>query len=222
MKKIMSVFKNHRKKTIADREDEYKARWRKRKLSPDRIDPFQKGGEKDEKGNERNSYKDILTDAELEKEKADLIRKLHQKQKDEELSKQQKLMESKKSKKHKKEKSPSRREHQSSSRHREEPEWILKITKDNQVLESLHLTPDITYTLGKEHSDILLLHESCSKKHAKITFLNDRPNLMDLSSTNGTFLNGEELIPGQNYKLSDGDKIKFAHSTRIYNVEFKD
>ena len=43
---------------------------------------------------------------------------------------------------------------------------------------------------------------------------------MDLNSTNGTFLNKEEITPGQWYKLSDGDVIKFGCSTREYFVKF--
>jgi pSer/pThr/pTyr-binding forkhead associated (FHA) protein len=42
---------------------------------------------------------------------------------------------------------------------------------------------------------------------------------MDLNSTNGTFLNEEELTAGQWYKLSEKDIVKFACSTREYHVK---
>lgn len=80
------------------------------------------------------------------------------------------------------------------------------------------MVPDIAYSLGRENCDIILAHESCSKKHAKIVFLNNIPNLMDLNSTNGTFLNNQQIVPENYYKLSTGDKIKFGCSTRDYVV----
>jgi smad nuclear-interacting protein 1 len=49
-------------------------------------------------------------------------------------------------------------------------------------------------------------------------FISGRPNLMDLKSTNGTKLNGQDVTPGEYYKLSDGDKIKFGESTREFLV----
>ena len=73
--------------------------------------------------------------------------------------------------------------------------------------------------MGRDsHSEIVLAHESISKKHAKIVFMNSRPNLMDLNSTNGTRLNGEPVVAGEYYKLSDGDKLEFGCSTRTYVV----
>jgi len=107
-------FKDRRRKTIAEREDDYKARWRKRRLSPDRVDPFQSNGHVDEKGRERNSYRDVMLDVQLEKEKSDLIRKIQQKEKEKEIEEQRKLLQSKRKTRH-----SSRSKSRSRSRSRE-------------------------------------------------------------------------------------------------------
>lgn len=46
-----------------------------------------------------------------------------------------------------------------------------------------------------------------SRQHAKITRANDLTYVTDLSSMNGTFLNGFRLIPNQQRLLRDGDEI---------------
>jgi hypothetical protein len=48
-----------------------------------------------------------------------------------------------------------------------------------------------------------------SRRHAEIGF-KDGYFLHDLGSVNGTWLNGQRLIPNQQYALSDGDEIVFG------------
>lgn len=48
-----------------------------------------------------------------------------------------------------------------------------------------------------------------------------RPNVMDLSSTNGTTVNGKALQPGEWQALKKGDVLKFGCSTRDYVVKTK-
>jgi smad nuclear-interacting protein 1 len=43
-----------------------------------------------------------------------------------------------------------------------------------------------------------------------------RPYLMDLESTNGTFINGVRLDSARYYELKRGDVITFGASTREY------
>jgi len=50
------------------------------------------------------------------------------------------------------------------------------------------------------------------------TYSEIRPYIMDLSSKNGTFLNGEKLEPARYYQLLDKDVIKLANSSRDYVV----
>lgn len=48
--------------------------------------------------------------------------------------------------------------------------------------------------------------------HAKLMHKEDGIYLLDLNSTNGTYINGELVDGGQDYKLEEGDLIAFAQS----------
>ena len=50
-------------------------------------------------------------------------------------------------------------------------------------------------------------------------FINEvvvKPYIMDLESTNKTWLNGEELEPARYYELREKDVLKFGESVREY------
>jgi pSer/pThr/pTyr-binding forkhead associated (FHA) protein len=87
------------------------------------------------------------------------------------------------------------------------------------VEQAIDLQDKTEYTLGRtdaashSHPDIDLnpfdaSEAGVSRRHAKITRLGeDRYYMMDLSSTNSTFVNGEKLEPFEPRVLSDGDEI---------------
>ena len=74
------------------------------------------------------------------------------------------------------------------------------------------------------------MHPSCSGQHAVIQFrakvdvdaATNRetravlPYVMDLESTNGTFLNKERVAPARYVELREKDVLTFGHSTREY------
>ena len=100
------------------------------------------------------------------------------------------------------------------------------------------------YLFGRDNrvADILLENPSCSMQHAVIQFrekqvtrtlsaeeqtarglfqgyINEievRPYLMDLESTNKTFLNNSEIEPARYYEVRDKDILRFGESTRDY------
>uniref|UniRef100_A0A7S4T2H7 Uncharacterized protein n=1 Tax=Alexandrium monilatum TaxID=311494 RepID=A0A7S4T2H7_9DINO len=74
-------FKDTRSKTIADREDEYRAQRHRRMLSPPRADPFAD----ETPAPELQTYKDVMIGQQLDKEKQEVMRKI-QKQKEEEAT----------------------------------------------------------------------------------------------------------------------------------------
>jgi pSer/pThr/pTyr-binding forkhead associated (FHA) protein len=49
--------------------------------------------------------------------------------------------------------------------------------------------------------------ESVSRQHAEIRWTGDRVSIVDRGSTNGTWLNGERLSPGQPRWLKEGDRV---------------
>lgn len=67
-------------KKISDREDAYRAQRTKRMLSPDRADPFAD----DTPAPELQTYKDVMVGQQLDKEKAEVVKKI-QKQREEEM-----------------------------------------------------------------------------------------------------------------------------------------
>ncbi|HAU86453.1 MAG TPA: FHA domain-containing protein, partial [Lachnospiraceae bacterium] len=52
-----------------------------------------------------------------------------------------------------------------------------------------------------------------SKRHAILEEVNGKIHIRDLSSTNGTFVNGELITNNSSYPLSDKDKITLANIT---------
>eukprot|EP01116_Phalansterium_solitarium_P021661 TRINITY_DN6823_c0_g1_i1.p1 TRINITY_DN6823_c0_g1~~TRINITY_DN6823_c0_g1_i1.p1 ORF type:complete len:316 (-),score=136.25 TRINITY_DN6823_c0_g1_i1:287-1234(-) len=223
-------FKETRRKTIAEREDEYRARWRKRaRLSPQQLDPFaakkaevapKKGKAVADPGAGARTYKEIMMEQLLEKEKADVLRRIAEKEKREKEEAEQrerekeerKLAEAKAAKKAKK--SGNKWDVMAPAK-----QWRLDAIKNDTVVESHELDRDSVYELGRNYNaHIKLLHESCSKHHAKISFADGVPTIVDLNSSNGTIVNGAEIRPDLYTPLKNGDRIRFGCSTREFII----
>ncbi|CAB9517059.1 Smad nuclear interacting protein 1 [Seminavis robusta] len=106
--------------------------------------------------------------------------------------------------------------------------WRFYVFKGDEALETLHISRQSAYLIGrnKELCDILLLHPSLSGQHAVLQYralprkedgqIHVKPYLMDLESTNGTFINGNKLEHARYYELKKGDVLTFGASTREY------
>jgi len=107
--------------------------------------------------------------------------------------------------------------------------WRLHVFKGANELSVLHISKQSAYLIGRNHdvADIPVDHPSCSSQHAVIQYralpsadnegkLHCRPYLMDLESTNGTFLNSVRIDSARYYQLRPKDVIRFAESTREY------
>mmetsp|Transcript_40343 Transcript_40343/g.58960 ORF Transcript_40343/g.58960 Transcript_40343/m.58960 type:complete len:322 (-) Transcript_40343:118-1083(-) len=100
--------------------------------------------------------------------------------------------------------------------------------EDGEPLEILHISKQSAYLFGREIrvADIPVHHPSLSKQHAVLQYratpdarsgkLLCRPYIMDLASTNGTFLNGVRLEDARYYELRKGDVIRLGSSSREY------
>lgn len=66
--------------------------------------------------------------------------------------------------------------------------------------------------LGKKRDQVTVcLHQECiSRIHARIEKKNDQYFITDLNSTNGTFVNGERLLPNEQRRIMSGDKVNLA------------
>lgn len=75
------------------------------------------------------------------------------------------------------------------------------------------------FVIGKDYdnTDFFICSEFVSRKHAIISNINNAVYLCDCGSTNGTFINGRRLDPGQNVLLTDGTRIIFADMEYIYS-----
>ncbi|MCM1157938.1 MAG: FHA domain-containing protein [Bacteroidales bacterium] len=58
----------------------------------------------------------------------------------------------------------------------------------------------------------ILSESGVSRMHAKLIKKPDGIYLLDLHSANGTYLNGERIESGRDYKLEEGDMVSFARS----------
>ena len=116
--------------------------------------------------------------------------------------------------------------------------WRLYVFKGEapDPIEVLHLHRSPCFLFGKDPAvaDIKLDHPSISKQHAVLMHraveqprepgdmrapeAAVKPYLMDLESSNGTFLNDARLESARYYGLRVGDKVRFGGSTREYVV----
>ncbi|KAI3456960.1 hypothetical protein Pfo_013623 [Paulownia fortunei] len=110
--------------------------------------------------------------------------------------------------------------------------WRLYVFKGGEVLnEPLYVHRQSCYLFGRERrvADIPTDHPSCSKQHAVLQYREVeednpdgtmskrvRPYLMDLGSTNGTFINDNQMEPQRYYELFEKDTLKFGNSSREY------
>lgn len=75
----------------------------------------------------------------------------------------------------------------------------------------IHIRKAIT-TVGRHgDADIVIDDPTISRRHAEITLSDDKYFLLDLGSTNGSFVN-QHNIGTSEYRLTDGDEISFGLS----------
>lgn len=109
-------------------------------------------------------------------------------------------------------------------------QWRLYVFKGDETVETLHISKQSAYLLGRNEdiADIPLRHGSCSSQHAVLQYralpekktgrLQCSPYIMDLDSTNGSFINGVKIDSARYYQLKKGDTLKFGASTREYVI----
>mmetsp|Transcript_64686 Transcript_64686/g.169385 ORF Transcript_64686/g.169385 Transcript_64686/m.169385 type:complete len:297 (-) Transcript_64686:173-1063(-) len=102
--------------------------------------------------------------------------------------------------------------------------YIFTKQKGSEASKVVHIHRQMGYLFGKDRRvvDIPTDHPTCSKQHAVMHYRLTgsanlvKPYLMDLESTNGTFLNGERLEHARYYEMREGDVMKFGMSSREF------
>ncbi|GFR01501.1 smad nuclear-interacting protein 1 [Trichonephila clavata] len=111
--------------------------------------------------------------------------------------------------------------------------WRLYPFKGDSDLPFIPIHRQSAYLFGRTRSiaDIPIDHPSCSKQHAVLQFRlvtykredgttgrRVRPYIIDLESSNGTFVNNKKVDPRCYVELMEKDVIKFGYSSREYVV----
>lgn len=109
--------------------------------------------------------------------------------------------------------------------------WRLYPFKGDQTLPVLHVHRQSAYLLGRDRmiADIPIDHPSCSKQHAVLQFRlvnykrdngttgrRVRPYIIDLESSNATYVNNKQIEPRVYVELFEKDVLKFGYSSREY------
>lgn len=108
------------------------------------------------------------------------------------------------------------------------PEDKRKRTNWQLVSDEVRFTLDSrgTKKVGRDKSNHWHINrEKLSRFHAEVKLIADELQVVDLNSTNGTFINDEKLAPEKEYKLSPGDRLRFGDiefDCRVENGEEND
>ena len=111
-------------------------------------------------------------------------------------------------------------------------QWRFYVFKFDKLLQTMHIHRKSAFLVGRDDrvADILLDHQSCSKQHAVVQFRLVtttcretgkvsrvvKPYLMDLGSSNKTFLNDVQVEDARYIELREKDVVKFGASSREY------
>ncbi|KDO31414.1 hypothetical protein SPRG_04029 [Saprolegnia parasitica CBS 223.65] len=114
--------------------------------------------------------------------------------------------------------------------------WRLYVFKKDENIATLHLHRQSACLFGRDKkvADVFMEHESISKQHAVLQFRlrvtehraseldqpeliqTIKPYIMDLKSTNHTFLNGKKIDHSRYIELRERDVLTFGESSREY------
>ncbi|KAG0260752.1 hypothetical protein BG011_001649 [Mortierella polycephala] len=109
--------------------------------------------------------------------------------------------------------------------------WRLYVFKGDKEIDLLHIHRQSAFLFGRDRNvvDVPIDHPSCSKQHAVLQFRQivetdalgqakrtTKPFIIDLESSNGTFVNGAQIPATRYYELKLSDVIKFGASTREF------
>lgn len=89
---------------------------------------------------------------------------------------------------------------------------------DTATGEVYTLTRDIMIVGKSQTANIVIENRYVSRRHLRITKEDGEYYIEDLGSKNGTFLNGERIIPGEKVQIEIGDTLTLAATNIIFDV----
>ena len=98
--------------------------------------------------------------------------------------------------------------------------YRFHVFKNDKQVDVLLLYNKASYLFGRDRNiaDFPFDHSSISGQHAVITYLKKKdkiiPYLLDLDSSNGTYVNKEKIQSQRYFELRAGDVVVFGFSTR--------
>lgn len=115
--------------------------------------------------------------------------------------------------------------------------WRFYPFKGTESLQTIYLHRQSCYLIGRDKHicEMTVDHPSCSKQHAAFQYRlvpyeredgskgkHVLPYIIDLGSSNGTFVNGKQIEAKKYVELRERDVVKFGFSTREYVLLHKD
>ncbi|KAJ2477317.1 Smad nuclear-interacting protein 1 [Coemansia sp. RSA 2131] len=100
--------------------------------------------------------------------------------------------------------------------------WRIYVFKDGKDIDMHYVDSASAFLFGRDRkvADIPTDHPSCSSQHAVLQYRRTaeavKPYLIDLASTNGTFLNGRRIPEQRFVELRSEDVIKLGFSSREF------
>src|SRR5436853_4424740 len=96
-----------------------------------------------------------------------------------------------------------------------QPTAYLVIRQDEGFGEVFSLTAGQRYTLGRAPTNRIVLRDDvCSREHAEVYYVDGRWCVRDLTSLNGTAINGEKL--DSEWELTAEDEIALGNTRLLF------
>ncbi|MBN2472053.1 MAG: FHA domain-containing protein, partial [Anaerolineae bacterium] len=105
--------------------------------------------------------------------------------------------------------------------------WVVDLHLDSTTL-SFRLEAEQRLLLGRADGNIKPdldltpfngMDRGVSRRHAVLVANGDRLEIVDLSSTNGTFINGQRLAPFKPYRLRQGDELHLGEIRMVLTLD---
>ena len=94
--------------------------------------------------------------------------------------------------------------------------WVLKTADDAEVPFTFRILPGSIKTIGRApRADFVLDAALVSRLHCRLTAGATELEVVDLESTNGTFVNGESI---QEKQLNAGDRLTIGQNSLHFAV----